>query len=163
MKRIASWMVLFFLIFSLRPLAQAEERVIKLKDGSVIPGEILSKEGDIYKIKTATLGIVAVQEEKISSIAEAEPKGTASVSGEEKAYREKILASPQAMESVKTLAQDKDVVAILSDPQLKEAIARHDLRFLQTNEKFIKFMNNPAVKKIVDDMVVIQQKDTAGQ
>ena len=67
------------------------------------------------------------------------------------------------MESVKALAGDQDVVAILSDPKLRDAIARHDFQYLQTNEKFIKFMNNPTVQKIINDTATPEQKEKAGQ
>ena len=160
MRKLLLLSILFFVVFSFSPLTFAQGRTIKLKDGSTIHGEILSKEGNIYKIKTEALGTILVPEEGIVSIAESE----ASVSPvEEKAYQQKILGDPQAMESVKALAGDQEVVAILSDPKLRDAIARHDFQYLQTNEKFIKFMNNPTVQKIINDTVTPQQKEKAEQ
>ena len=160
MRKILLFLVLFFAIFSFSPQAFALGRTIKLKDGSTIHGEVLSKEGDIYKIKTEALGTILVPEEGITSIEESEAP-VAPV--EEKAYQQKILGDPQAMESVKALAQDQDVVAILSDPKLRDAMARHDFQYLQTNEKFIKFMNNPTVQKIINDTATPQQKEKAEQ
>ena len=160
MRKLLLLSILFFVVFSFSPLTFAQGRTIKLKDGSTIHGEILSKEGNIYKIKTEALGTILVPEEGIVSIAESE----ASVSPvEEKAYQQKILGDPQAMESVKALAGDQEVVAILSDPKLRDAIARHDFQYLQTNEKFIKFMNNPTVQKIINDTATPQQKEKAEQ
>ena len=72
MRKILLFLVLFFVIFSFSPRAFAQGRTIKLKDGSVIHGEILSKEGNIYKIKTEALGTILVPEEGIVSIGESE-------------------------------------------------------------------------------------------
>ena len=160
MRKLLLLSILFFVVFSFSPLTFAQGRTIKLKDGSTIHGEILSKEGNIYKIKTEALGTILVPEEGITSIEESEAP-VAPV--EEKAYQQKILGDPQAMESVKALAGDQEVVAILSDPRLRDAIARHDFQYLQTNEKFIKFMNNPTVQKIINDTVTPQQKEKAEQ
>ena len=152
--------ILFFVVFSFSPLTFTQGRTIKLKDGSTIHGEVLSKEGDIYKIKTEALGTILVPEEGITSITESEVPVTPV---QEKAYQQKILGDPQAMESVKALAGDQEVVAILSDPRLRDAIARHDFQYLQTNEKFIKFMNNPTVQKIINDTATPEQKEKAEQ
>jgi len=160
MEKILLLPVLFFVIFSFSPRAFALGRTIKLKDGSAIHGEVLSKEGNVYKIKTEALGTIFVPEEGIVSIGESE---AVVASGEEKAYQQKILGNPQTMESVKALAQDQVVVAILSDPKLRDAVARHDFQYLQTNEKFIKFMNNPTVQKIINDTTTPEQKEKAGQ
>jgi len=76
-------------------------------------------------------------------------------------YQKAITDSPQTISSIQDLSKDQEVMAIVSDPKIKEAIARQDLDYLRSNEKFLKFMNNPTVKQIIQntqDTVEAQSK-----
>jgi hypothetical protein len=61
-------------------------------------------------------------------------------------------------ENIQKLVQEPEVIAILSDPVVREAIMRQDLETLKNNEKFLKFMANPVVKQITDDSLAAQEK-----
>jgi hypothetical protein len=131
-----------------------ENAVIKLKDGAVIVGRVLGQEGDRYRIMTGTMGIVTVREADIESMQD--DKGMVW-----EKYQKAIVEDPQTIASIQGLGQDEEIIKIVSDPQIRDAVARQDLEYLRTNEKFLKFMNNPTVKEIIrntQDTVESQSK-----
>ena len=154
MKKIICVLILLSGILLLNSFAYAQERVIKLRDGAVLRGEILSKENNIYKISSKTLGIVSVKDADIVSIEEDTSKAQ-----DWDAYQQKIINNPRLMESIVSLSKDPQVIEILSDPRMKEAIERQDAEYLRNNEKFLKFTNLPTVKKIIDEVTTSPQKE----
>lgn len=153
-KTIALVLFVSGLFLSRSSLVFAQERIVKLKDGTIFRGKVLSKEKDIYKIESNILGIIAVKDSDILSIEEAAPV----VPGALNNLQQKLAGDPNTMQSIQSLSQDKEVVEILSDPQLKAAIMRQDVDYLKNNEKFLKFTNNPSVKKIITDVTTKQEK-----
>jgi len=128
--------------------------VVKLRDGGVVVGQVLGKEDGKYRIMTATMGIVTISETDIASFEAKEEMNW-------EKYQKAITDSPQTISSIQDLSKDQEVMAIVSDPKIKEAIARQDLDYLRSNEKFLKFMNNPTVKQIIQntqDTVEAQSK-----
>jgi len=150
----------------------AQVAIIKLKDGNVLRGKVLSKEGGVYKVQTLSLGAVTVSEGDVVSVEEAptpyvgskatapkqavpsgsDQESSSPVSEEMEGYRKKIMSNPQAMESVSALAEDKAIQEIMNDPELREAIMRQDVDYLKNNEKFLKIASHPALQKIVSDL-----------
>lgn len=145
------------LLFVSRGLA-AEEKIVRLKDGVVLRGVLLSQDNDIYRIKHGTLGVLSVEKSEIAAIEDPDPAAASaavsSPAGEAgyKAYEQKILNSPNVMESIRALAEDKSVMEVLSDPELNAAILRRDIEYLQRNKKFLEFTNSPGVRRIVQDV-----------
>jgi hypothetical protein len=128
--------------------------VVKLKDGGVVVGQVLGKENGKYRIMTGTMGIVTISETDIASFEAKEEMNW-------EKYQKAITDNPQTISSIQDLSRDQEVMAIVSDPKIKEAIARQDLDYLRSNEKFLKFMNNPTVKQIIQntqDTVEAQSK-----
>ncbi|MDD5137737.1 MAG: hypothetical protein PHG72_02865 [Candidatus Omnitrophica bacterium] len=118
--------------------------VVKLRDGGVVVGQVLGKEDGKYRIMTATMGIVTISETDIASFEAKEEMNW-------EKYQKAITDNPQTISSIQDLSKDQEVMAIVSDPKIKEAIARQDLDYLRSNEKFLKFMNNPTVKQIIQN------------
>ncbi len=128
---------------------QGQEKVkanafIKLKDGGVVVGQVLGKEDGNYRIMTSTMGLVTIRETDIASF---EDRGELNW----EKYQKAITENPQTISGIQDLSQDQEVIAIVSDPKIKEAIERQDLDYLRTNEKFLRFMNNPRVKQIIQN------------
>lgn len=155
MKRSIFVISFLFMMFSLDAFVYAQEKVIKLRDGVVLHGKILSKEGNVYKIASDMLGVLSVKESDVIAIEEAAPPAS-----EWANYQRKIVDDPRVMESIQNLATDPQVLQLLSDPQLKAAIMRQDLDALKNNQNFIKFANNPTVKKIVNDVSASEEKES---
>jgi hypothetical protein len=118
--------------------------VIKLKDGGVVVGRTLGKEDGKYRIMTSTMGIVTISEKDIASFEAREAMDW-------EKYQRAITDNPQTIASIQDLSNNQEVMAIVSDPKIKEAIARQDIDYLRSNEKFLKFMNNPTVKQIIQN------------
>ncbi len=133
----------------------AQERVIKLKDGNVLHGKILSKENDTYKIESKTLGVLAVKDADIVSIEEDKAQQNSM-----DAYQQRIVNDPRMMENITALSKDPQVIEILSDPNLQKAIATQDVEYLRNNEKFLKFSNLPSVRQIITNAMATEKSDT---
>jgi hypothetical protein len=167
-------LMVFLSVIAFSTGAVASEKIIKFKDGSVVKGEVVSKIGDLYKIKASSLGFISVRDADIvsmedSSLAQAvsvvkgqapssasavmagekqAASGAPQASGDLKVYQNRIMSSPESMSAIQDLAKDKDVMDLINDPQLREAIFSGNVEYLKNNEKFIRFVNNPSVKKI---------------
>ena len=144
--------LIFFVVFFVFPAVSchAQEKLIKLKDGTVMRAKVISKAGDVYSFETASMGAVNVKASDVVMIAE--PDLTDMPKGEADEYQKKIMENPEAMAIIQELAQDKQVVEMLSDPALQKAIINQDVEYLTNNAKFQNFTNNPAIKKIVSDI-----------
>lgn len=150
--------VLCGLIFCFASLASAQEKIITLKSGDVLRAEILSKENRVYRISSKALGIVSIKEDDVASIGEVSGSAPApsalspDQAAQMDALQKKIMGNPELMNSIQSLARDKQVTDMLSDPALKEAIMRRDVNYLKNNEKFQNFTDNPTVQKIIDEL-----------
>ena len=65
-------------------------------------------------------------------------------------YESLILSDPAILSMVMTLQQDPDVLAVLNDPSVMQAIAARDFNALQGNAKILKLENNPTIRQILD-------------
>ena len=155
-KMFLAYLLVIFLF--LNHAAFAQEKIIKLKDGVILRGKIISKEGDIYKISNAMLGVLSVKDSDIASIEETKP-----AFGDMEAYQQKIINDPRVMESIRSLSSDKEILDMLSDTQLKTAIMNQDVDYLKNNEKFLKFTNNPTVKKIMETVTASNSQNNKSQ
>ena len=90
---------------------------------------------------------------------ESSPKDSVS-STDRVAIEQAIKKDTNFMESIKELGQDPQVMDALADPQIKDALLRQDFEFLKNNEKFLKFMENPTVKKLVENATAIAANQT---
>lgn len=145
--------IIIVMVCILNVAAQPQERVVKLKDGTVVQGEVLSKEGDVYKIATKTLGVISVKDIDIASIGEGqsvyqEPQGIPNV----EEIKQGIVGNAQVIALAESLALDPKVVEMFEDPALKAAIARQDMDYLQNNEKFMELVRSPEMEKIFKDL-----------
>jgi hypothetical protein len=173
MKRAIVALVIFLATAGLTTEVFAQEKLIRLKDGSVIRGEVLGKSGDIYKIKSPAFGFLSLRKADISSIEDPEQEKPAlaapqaatpefvaeetpvsapamSATADWKGYQEKIMADPESMAAIQALAQNQEIIDIVSDPKLREAIFTGNIEYLKNNEKFMRFSNNPTVQKITE-------------
>jgi len=90
---------------------------------------------------------------------ESSPKNSVP-STERAAMDQAIKKDANLMESIKELTQDPQVLETLADPQIKDALERQDIEYLKNNEKFLKFTENPTVKKIVESATAIAANQT---
>lgn len=132
---------------------------VELIDGSVIRGEIISSEGDIYTLKSDTLGTVKIEESKIRAIrfkpsfeANAKKRDTVPNAAEAQVLQQLIMGDQEILRMILSLLNDPDIQGILEDPSIIEAVNRGDIEALSSNPKFMKLLNNPAIQDITRKM-----------
>jgi hypothetical protein len=174
MKKLA----LLFLALVLLPLSNAfaeGEKVITLKDGSRINGRIISLEQGQYVIQSGTLGEVRIGEDNIQSIVAPNMAAMAATQpGQDQAagqavpgeytqhmqeMQSQIMANPDIMKEIATLAQDPQIVNLLSDPALLEAAKQGNPQAMQANPRTQQLMNNSKMQGLIKKI----QQTQAGQ
>jgi len=146
-----------FLLFG--ALANAEK--IVLQDGSTINGEVVSLQSGIYKVKTDSLGVMALQQLQVKSISydtaptwsldSLDSMKQASQSAVQ-SLQSSISSVPGMMSSILELQNDPDMQAVLNDPELMRAVQSFDLETLQNNPKIQKLMSNSTIRDIQRDV-----------
>ena len=153
-RHLTAALFIFTLLFAFTVLA-AEKRVIELKDGSVISGEIVSFSGGVYSIKSDSLGNIKIQDSKVRTIRAATPGGSGGRSerAQVDAIGQKMMADEEIMKMVLSLQNDPDFQAILNDPSIMQAIESGNLDVLTANPKFLKLMEKSKVKDITKKVI----------
>ncbi|MEW6666767.1 MAG: hypothetical protein AB1512_16310 [Thermodesulfobacteriota bacterium] len=137
-------------ILATGPALAGPVQKIELNDGSVIQGEVLSFDGSLYKIRTASLGTITVPASRVRTI-HTGTGGSGSSLTERPEYRElqqSILGSPEALNMILGLQNDPDVQAVLQDPELMKAVQAGDLERLLASPKFMRLLENPKIQDI---------------
>lgn len=132
-----------------------ELKVIELKDGSTITGEMLSLSGGIYTVKSDSLGIIKLEESKVRAIRSNAPANSAAPgngipgSGAEvRTLQEKMMSDKEVMSMIQSLQDDAEFKKLLEDPETMKAVQSGDVAALMANPQFMKLLNNPTVKDI---------------
>lgn len=158
MKSLVLTISLLFLAagFSAGTLA---ERVIELADGSRIRGEIVDIQGDVWVIRSGSLGDVRIESSRIRSVgqpgsatADVPAAGSASSGSPQSealgAIRSTISTDPGLMAQIMSLRDDPEVQAVLSDPEVMAAVRSLDFEALRNHPKFKALMNDPRIQSI---------------
>lgn len=152
MKQILLYAFLILYMFFPAVVHAGEVREIVLIDNSVIVGELVSLENGIYKIKTKSLGILEVKEEKIKTIGSKSDlmAGQVKESGQQEisALQQRMIENGSVMQQLHDLENDPDFQKILQDKEVMQAINSGDLNALITNPKIMKLMEKPSVQEI---------------
>lgn len=142
-------------------LIAGDLRVIELVDGSQIAGEIVLFEHGVYTIQSESLGRLHIPDSDIRVIRSRRPPsapqpapspqypdhaGAPALSG----YEAQISGDPEVLSMVMALQNDPDVLAVLNDPSIMQAIAARDYNALQNNAKLLELGNNPTIRQILD-------------
>jgi hypothetical protein len=132
-----------------------EQKVIELKDGSIITGEVLSLSGGIYTIKSESLGMIKLEESKIRAIQSKSPEkggasgGPAAAQGNgTQALQQKMMGDHEIMDMIQSLKDDPEFKKVMQDPGVMKAVQTGDMAALLANPQFMKLLNNPTVKEI---------------
>ena len=129
---------------------------MRLKDGTLMRGRILSKDSSAYVIETKALGQVRVNTADVLMV---EDTAGGRALSQKDDYQKKILGNPGTMAAVEEISRDQEVIDMFSDPALKDAIMRQDMEYLKKDGRFIKFMQHPSVQKVVQDVSGKAQED----
>jgi hypothetical protein len=133
----------------------------ELMDGSVIQGELLSFSKGMYRIKSDTLGVISLSEEKIRAIKSEhdfvgsktensrQPEGTAGAQKIDQ-MQDLLLSNPETVRLIDELRGNPSVQQILQDEELMKAIAEGNLNRLSADPKIKALMNDQTIGKIIE-------------
>ena len=127
----------------------AEMREIELTDGTIVTGEIVSLTGGVYTVRSATLGTLRIEESNIRTIRLKDSAGSSvHTGGEVMSLQNKMMSDGEIMNMIQGLQNDPEFQEILQDPELMKAVEAGDITTLVANPKFMRLLNNQAVKDI---------------
>lgn len=152
------WLV-FLVTLLIVPGLAAESR-IELEDGSLLSGEVLDSDGQRYRIRSATLGILEIDAARIRAI---ELDGTAShpersdsaqqsASQHIESLQKQLAGNQDLLGKIMALQNDPDIRRVLDDKALLNAIARRDLDQLRQHPSIQKLLDNPQLRVIIDQL-----------
>ena len=166
MKKLLFFILTFSLVLAAgTSFGENPVREIVLKDGSVIRAEVLSFEDGVYSLRSETMGELRLQDSAIKSIRQPEKggreisesggMGNTSTGGRQediKDLQSSMLSSPQLLGMIFALQEDPDIKDILRDEEVMALIMAGDKERLESNPKFIKLMENPKIRAIIERM-----------
>jgi len=156
------WVLLSLIAVLITPdwVSADAARVIELSDGSRISGVIIDYGNETYTIQSETLGRLQLRDAQIRSIhspsqtserdeslapASSDPATLSQLEH----IQSRIMAEPELLSLVMSLQQDPDIIAILNDPQIMQAIMSGQITTLQNHPKFHQMETNPAIQEIM--------------
>jgi hypothetical protein len=136
----------------LLPCETVTAATLRLNDGTVIQGEIESLRGDVYTVKSESLGTVRVRKEDIRAIdmsdspeAESAPSPSAFQS-----LQQQLLQSQKVMAMIQALQSDPEIQAVMSDPEILTAISSGDYAALMNHPKIMALTDNANLREIIE-------------
>lgn len=152
----------FLLAFSLLipSLLNAKEQTITLRDGSVIKGELTGMADGVYTVKTGSLGSAEIKAEEIASInndshalaAPAVPTSQDATNGQINQLQQGIMANPAMMADIQQIAADPEIVKLISNPAIMQAVMAHDVNAIRNDPAARELMNNPKMMALIEKL-----------
>ena len=143
------FMIFLTLAIAAGMVTAAEMREIVLTDGTIITGEVVSLTGGVYTVRSATLGTLRIEESNIRTIRLKDSAGSsANTGGEVMSLQNRMMSDGEIMNMIQGLQNDPEFQEILQDPEIMKAVQAGDITTLVANPKFMRLLNNQAVKDI---------------
>ncbi len=144
--------------------AAAETRLVTLKSGEEIYGEVVEAPGalEITTVSGKKRTVPAGDVESVQSLngtaktlgREARvtivPSSGALPAGEVTALQTRIMTDPKMMEALLQLAQDPQIMAAVRDPKLLAAIQAGDVAALERDPNLAKVASDPRVRALME-------------
>lgn len=169
MKKLFSAFFMFYTLCLTLPAGAQEPKLIHLRDGSSLTGNVIELSRGIYTIKTENLGVMKIREEDIVSISnkrfadaqarEAVPAeaGTLSpgltksnLNSQVQVLQESILSDPEMMKDIQALISDPEIVQILTDETFMSSIMELDMDAIEKDPKYKKLMHNYKMRTFIE-------------
>ena len=132
---------------------------VQLLDGTLIQAEIISFSKGIYKLRSKSLGVLSIPEEKIQSIHSNQSEDIEPLKkpGNEvsptnlkvQGLKNKLTSDPKTMEMLINLQDDPSMIGVLNDKDLMRAIQQGNLSTVIKNPKIQKLMKSKAVGDVI--------------
>ena len=138
-------------------LASADQKLIKLTDGTEIVGEIISMQNGSYTIRSNSLGTLTVSDRQVQQISSlvsgpaSSPVDTgksALQNGQVQAIQQQLTSDSSMVQRILALQSSPEMQAVLSDPEVMAAVQRLDFEALQNHPKIKRLMSNQKIQAI---------------
>ena len=150
------FLAFLFLISTVSCVLADEAQVITLKDGSQIKGELIGVGNGVYTIHTTTMGDVKVNTSQVASLsnAAAMPATASDDSFNQKVQsaQQKLMGDPQMMMQIQEMIKEPEMMQLLTDPAVTQAVMSRDLKALQSNPKAQQLINSPKMQALMEQM-----------
>lgn len=166
-----TWICLLLLVFCCIGPASAQEQTITLRDGTVMKGELVQVENGVYTIQSSSLGQTQIKAEEIASIntgttpaantAASTPQP--SMNAQMQQLQSTIMANPDMMADIQSIAADPDVVKLITTPGMLQAITSKDVEALKNNPAAQQLMQNPKIQMLIERLKSTQQPAASDQ
>lgn len=156
---------LLLIAFCVPGTALAENQVITLKDGSQVKGELVGINNGVYTIKTPLMGEITVNSDQVAGInaqgfqpAQAQSSGQPSAAADPvlgqkmQDMQNQLMSNPQMLAQIQQLAEDPEIVQIMSDPAFMQAVTAKDISAIQGNPRTQELMNNPKMQAFIEQL-----------
>ncbi|MBF0486175.1 MAG: hypothetical protein HQL16_06650 [Candidatus Omnitrophica bacterium] len=145
----------------------SSSKIITLKDGTRINGQIMNLESGRYAIQSPSMGEVKIKEDDIISITSADAaaaptapapampqtvqpvKFKGEYAQQMQAVQSEILSNPNAMAQIQELMSDPQIMEALKDPAFVAAIQSGDPNAVQSSPQFQKLLNDPKMQNMI--------------
>ena len=161
--------VLITTLFGLYATSYAEPtKIITLKDGSVLNGNVVELIDGFYTFETSNLGNIEILESDVLSITSPQTVGTSiqNSDGADEAQKallkqkvqevqREIIGDEEITTELQNIVQDEEIRSILSDQDLINDVMSFDQKKIEQNKSIKDLMNNPKMQDLINQ---IQQK-----
>ena len=166
MKKYLLTFILTITLFNLASAAPKTLKVITLKGGSSLKGEVIQLKDGIYTLDILDLGRMNIPESDILSITSSQVPGSQYSQPGENNHPQKeqiknqvnqiqkdILSDPGLMIELQNIINDEEVQAMLSDPKLLNDILSYDPQRIQQNNSAQDLMQNEKMQELMEKIL----------
>ncbi|MBZ0167013.1 MAG: hypothetical protein K8I00_09415 [Candidatus Omnitrophica bacterium] len=170
-KLIPICILVLSLVASATAHAESKSKLIHLRDGSSLTGNVLSLNRGVYTVQTANLGIMKVKEEDIISISnpglapreaqEAQPYRpgelaprltTSNLGSQVQTLQGSIMQDPELLQDIQVMMSDPEIVKILTDQAFMEKIMTLDMESIENDPRYRDLMYNPRMRRFIQKL-----------
>lgn len=155
-------LICLLIIAIILPCVSHSAEIITLKDGSQIRGDLVSLNNGVYSVQTAAMGTINITAGNIVNITNegATPTQQIIPSSHQQPNMDavfqqqqaQLMSNPEAIAAIQQMAQDPEIMKILSDPALIQSVTSRDINGVSNNPKTQELLNNPKMKALLDQL-----------
>ncbi len=135
--------------------ADADTQIITLKDKSVIRGQVTELTGGSYHVTSPLLGEMQIPTASVLSIQPAPPVSAdiASLKSTLSSKVQNLVSTKEGMNAVAAFSGNKDLKAVMNDPQVMQAIQNGDYQTLMKSPAMKTLLDNPQTHALIQSVL----------